>query len=235
MSEHPTRQGKAAQWEPRQGGVIFFFRNRIPCGAQSRSLWAAESGTCLLDWAGVKRAAHWPGLVSQSQHRKCQADLNVRAPNLLWLAGSAASPARAARAAPAAGRERWPRVLRGCAVPAPSSPALGGGRGARGAGQTLRRPASSARSQALPWTAATGLLLGSSFPLLLLREESCKGSAPPPSPRKEPGGQTVVNAAAAARVISCCNGPAEEPGREQRVRQPLALIRLVGELTLNPP
>lgn len=173
-----------------------FFRNRIPCGAQNRSLWAAESGTCLLDWAGVKRAAHWPGLIGQSQHRKCQADLSVRAPNLLWLAKSAASPARPVGST--GGREGTvASVLRGCSVPGPSLQALGG-RASGGAGQTLRRPAGSARSQALPWMAATGLLLGSSFPLTLLREESCKGSAPPPSPRKEPGGQTVVNTAAAA-------------------------------------
>lgn len=79
-------------------------------------------------------------------------------------------------------------------------------------------------------------------------EESCKGSAPPPSPRKEPGGQTVVNAAAAGhrgdqaaltgltagRGRACQPGrrAVEEPGREQRVLQPLALIQLAGALTL---
>lgn len=91
-------------------------------------------------------------------------------------------------------------VLRGCSIPGQSLQTLSGHM-AGGAGQTLRRPAGSARSQALPWTAATGLLLGSSFPLTLLREESCKGSARPPSPRKEPGGQTVVNAAAAGHGV----------------------------------
>lgn len=104
-SQHPTRQGKAAQWDPRQGGVIFFFRNRIPYGAQSRSQWALESQTCLFDSARVKRAAYWPGLTSQSQQRKCQADLNVRVPTLLRrLAESNASPALLL-AAMVAGRE----------------------------------------------------------------------------------------------------------------------------------
>lgn len=88
-----TLQGKVRQLSGNPAGRSdLFFWNTIPCGAQSRSQWAPESRTCLLDLAQVKRAAHWPGLTSQSQHRKCQADLNVRAPNLLWLAGRARLP-----------------------------------------------------------------------------------------------------------------------------------------------
>lgn len=108
-----------------------FFRNRIPCGAQSRSQWAPEPGTCLFDSAGVKRAAHWPGLTSQSQHRKCLADLNVRAPNLFWLPGSTASPGSAAGSNDS--REgAMALVLRRCAVPGPSPwpSAQAGGAGA---------------------------------------------------------------------------------------------------------
>lgn len=91
----PYKAKEGSSVETQAGRGDLFFRNRIPCGAQSNTQWALESGTCLFDSAGVKRAAHWPGLTSQSQHRKCLADLNVRAPNLFWLPGSTASPGSA--------------------------------------------------------------------------------------------------------------------------------------------
>lgn len=60
VSEHPTRQRKAAQWEPRPGGVIFFFRNRIPCGAQKsvgRRVWDVPVG---LGWGQEGGPLAWP-------------------------------------------------------------------------------------------------------------------------------------------------------------------------------
>lgn len=119
-----------APYKAKEGGSVgtqagrgdLFVRNRIPCGAQSRSQWAPESGTCLFDSAGVKRAAHWPGLTSQSQHRKCLADLNVRAPNLFWLPG-APPPGSAVQAAQPAGWERWHQCS-GMRSPRPVSWAL---------------------------------------------------------------------------------------------------------------
>lgn len=56
------------------------------------------------------------------------------------------------------------------------------------------------RSQALPWTAATSVLLGSSFKLPLLGGE-LRGVIPSRRPSKEPDGQTVVNTAATTVVI----------------------------------
>lgn len=159
----PYKAGKAAQHEPRRGGRSFF-QNKTPCGAQGRTPWAQESGTCLPDSAQVRRAAHWPGLTSQSQHRKCQPDLNIRAPNLLWLAGSAGLPGLSCWQCRPEGTMvlvlaqgmQGPRACP-CGLSAPGQEELGKHTGDQ---QTA------GGSQAFPWTAAIGLLLGSSFKLL---------------------------------------------------------------------
>lgn len=43
----------------------------IPCGHREE-VSGLKTGTCLFGSAQVKRAAHWSGPISQSQHRKCQ-------------------------------------------------------------------------------------------------------------------------------------------------------------------
>ena len=170
-----------------EGRRDLFFRNRIPCGAQSRSQWAPESGTCLSDSAGVKRAAHWPGLTSQRQHRKCLADLNVRAPNLFWLPREHCLPRLSCRQQRRLGGSngvsaRGRAVLLWALHPAWRSRGehIRGQQAARGARRYPgRRPA------ACCWDPVSR----SCF-----LEESCDASRR--TPQEEPDEQTVVNAAA---------------------------------------
>lgn len=168
-----------------------FFRNRIPCGAQSKTQWALESGTCLFDSAGVKRAAHWPGLTSQSQHRKCLADLNVRAPNLFWLPGNTASPGSAVGSNDGCKGAmtlvlRMRSQSRGLSLWAFRP-------GRRSWGKHTRSQQAVERARRYPGLRPPACCLdpvscSCSF------EESCEGSSPPRQPQEGAWWQTVVNA-----------------------------------------
>jgi hypothetical protein len=115
------------------------------------------------------------GLISTSpsQHRKCQADLNVRAPNLLRLPGSTRLLELGCWQCQLEGTMAL--VLRRCTALGLSSWALSPVGGAR---QTHRRLAGSNGSQALPWTTAT---MGYNF--MLLRGEP-RGVIPSTTPQE---------------------------------------------------
>lgn len=122
----------------------------------------------------------WPHQPKPTQ--EMPTDLNIRAPNLLWLAGSTRLPELSSW-------QYWLEgtmtlVLGGCPVPVLSPVA-------RGAGQTCKRPAGREGARRCPgWRPLRCCwdTISCSF------EENCEGSSPPLRPRKETGGQTVVNA-----------------------------------------
>lgn len=107
MSEHPTRQGKSAQWEPRPGGVIFFSRTGFPVGHRTEVCGLQSLGRAC--WTGLGSRGRPTGLASSAKANTGNAKQTSASGHLICSGWQRAPPPQLGPwAALAVGREQWP-------------------------------------------------------------------------------------------------------------------------------